>query len=189
LARHLGLRLSFHPSQYIVLNGPDHDLAARSAVDVEVQAAILEGMGWEGEVVVVLNVGRLHGDKIAPQERYARSFERLSAVARRRLALENDDSRFGVGDALWLHDRIGVRVILDIHHHHCYNPDGPSASEAAHACLITWHGWIARSKVRFSSPRTDWGFAMAVKGRRELPPGPLTLSLPITLPALLSTAG
>lgn len=158
LARRLELRLSFHPSQFIVLNAPDENLVARSAADVEVQAAILEGMGLGDEAVVVLHAGGLYGDRIAARERFARHFERLSVVAQRRLAVEHDDSRFGVRDILWLHSRLGVRLVFDIHHHHCYNPDGLSMYEAADACLATWLGRDARPKVHFSSPRTDWGF-------------------------------
>jgi UV DNA damage endonuclease len=158
VARQMGLRLSFHPSQYIVLNAPDEDLAARSAADVEVQAAILEAMGLGDEAVVVLHVGGVYGNRDAALARFARHYERLSPVARRRLVLENDDGRFGVGDVLWLHDRIGVRAVFDMHHLHCCNPDGMNVVEAAQASLDTWQGWEARPKVHFSSPRTDWGF-------------------------------
>jgi UV DNA damage endonuclease len=157
-ARRLGLRLSFHPSQYIVLNAPDEDLAARSAADVEVQAAILEAMGLGDEAVVVLHIGGVYDDREAARERFVRSFEHLSPVAQRRLVVENDDGRFGVEDVLWLHQRTGVRLVFDAHHHLCYNPPGMELPEAARACLSTWEGWDARPKVHFSSPRTDWGF-------------------------------
>ena len=157
-ARRLGLRLSFHPSQYIVLNAPDEDLAARSAADVEVQAAILEAMGLDDEAVVVLHVGGVYGDREEARVRFAQRFQDLSPVAQRRLVLENDDGRFRVEDVLWLHQRTGVRCVLDAHHHLCYNPPGMELEEAARACLATWEGWDARPKVHFSSPRTDWGF-------------------------------
>src|SRR5947209_1881678 len=39
-ARRLGLRLSFHPSQYVVLNSKDEALVAKSMWDVETQAEI-----------------------------------------------------------------------------------------------------------------------------------------------------
>lgn len=157
-ARRLGLRLSFHPSQYIVLNSPDDGIVARSAADVEVQAAILQAMGLDDEAVVVLHIGGAYGDPGSARERFARNYEALSPVAQRRLVIENDDGRFGVEDVLWLHDRIGARAIFDVHHHHCYNPGGRGTAEAARACLATWEGWDARPKVHFSSPRTDWGY-------------------------------
>jgi UV DNA damage endonuclease len=158
MARQLGLRLSFHPSQYIVLNAPDEDLAARSAADVEVQASLLEAIGLDDEAVVVLHVGGVYKDRAGALARFARRYERLSPVAQRRLVLENDDGRFGVGDVLWLHERTGVRAVFDLHHFHCHNPDGMAAIQAAQACLATWQGWSARPKIHVSSPRTDWGF-------------------------------
>jgi UV DNA damage endonuclease len=157
-ARRTGLRLSFHTSQFIVLNAPDEDLAARSAADVEVQAAILEAMGLDDEAVVVLHVGGVYGDREAGRERFARNFENLSSVARRRLVLENDDVRFGVEGVLWLHERTGVRAVFDAHHHLCFNPTGMDLVEAARASLATWQDWGVRPKVHFSPPRTDWGF-------------------------------
>jgi UV DNA damage endonuclease len=168
-ARRLRLRLSFHPSQFIVLNAPDDDLADRSAADVEVQAAILEAMGLDDEAVVVLHVGGLYGDRQAALERFARRCEQLSPVARRRLVLENDDSRFGVQDVLWLHQRLGLRITFDAHHHHCFNPGEVPLAEAARACLATWQGWVARPKLHFSSPRTDWGYRYDSEGTGRTP--------------------
>jgi UV DNA damage endonuclease len=168
-ARRLRLRLSFHPSQFIVLNAPGKDLASRSAADIEIQAAILEAMGLGDEAVVVLHVGGVYGDRAAARERFARNFERLSPVAQRRLGLENDDGRFDVQDVLWLHQRIGVRAILDAHHHLCYNLSGMEMAEAARACLATWQGWDGRPKVHFSSPRTDWGFRYGSEEKARRP--------------------
>jgi UV DNA damage endonuclease len=157
-ARRLDLRLSFHPSQYIVLNALDEGLAARSAADIELHTSILEGMGLGDEAVVVTHVGGVYGDRPAALARFAQRYERLSPAARRRLVVENDDGRFDVRDVLSLHERTGVRIVFDAHHFHCYNPHGLQLDAAAHACLETWRGWDARPKVHFSSPRTDWGF-------------------------------
>lgn len=158
LARDAGLRLSFHPSQYIVLNAPDDGLAARSAADIEVQAAILEAMGLDDEAVVVIHVGGVYGDRRTARERFVERYGALSPIARRRLVVENDDGRFGVGDALWLNERVGIRVVFDVHHHHCHDPDGMDPGGAARACMDTWSGWRARPKIHYSSPRLDWGF-------------------------------
>jgi UV DNA damage endonuclease len=168
-ARALGLRLSFHPSQVIVLNAPDESLVARSAADVEVQAAVLEAMGLDDEAVVVLHVGGVYGDRASALERFARHYERLSPVAQRRLVLENDDVRFSVRDVLWLHQRLGVRVVFDAHHFRIHRPEGMELAEAARACLRSWDGWEARPKVHYSSPRTDWGFRHGSEASRRAP--------------------
>lgn len=53
-ARDAGLRLSFHPGQYAVLNSEDEGVRAAAALDVELQASVLEAMGLGPEAVVVL---------------------------------------------------------------------------------------------------------------------------------------
>jgi UV DNA damage endonuclease len=169
LARELDLRLSFHPSQYIVLNAEDEDVARRSAADVEVQAAILEAMGLGAEAVVVLHIGGVYGDRAAAREQFARRYEDLSAVAQRRLVVENDDGRFDVQDVLWLHERTGVRAVFDRHHFNLYNRGEMTAVEAARAAMATWAGWATRPKVHFSSPRTDWGFRYGSEAEPSLP--------------------
>lgn len=98
LARAIGLRLSFHPSQYVVLNAPDETLTARSAWEITTQAEMLDHMGLDDEAVVVVHVGGVYEGREAARERFVAAFERLPEPARRRLALENDDTRFGVAD-------------------------------------------------------------------------------------------
>jgi UV DNA damage endonuclease len=66
--------------------------------------------------------------------------------------------------------RLGFVVqVLDVHHHHCHNPEQIDTHEAARACLATWQGWDGRPKVHFSSPRTDWGYRY---GSDQVPQGP-----------------
>ena len=93
-----------------------------------------------------------------------RRYRDLSAVARRRLVVENDDGRFGVNDTLWIHRETGVRLVFDLHHRYYHNPAGVDAEEAARACMVTWNGWDARTKIHFSSPCTDWGYRHGGKG-------------------------
>jgi UV DNA damage endonuclease len=163
LAARLHLRLSFHPSQHVVLNSPAEDLAAKSAADLIVQAAILEGMGLGPEAVVVTHLGGVYGDRESARSRFIAGFERLPETARRRLALENDDVRFGVADTLWVHERTGIPLVFDALHHRLHNPDGRTPREALAACLATWATGV-RPKVHFSSPRTEWLIVEGVGG-------------------------
>jgi UV DNA damage endonuclease len=168
LAREIGLRLSFHPSQYVVLNAPDEALAAKGALDAATQAELLERMGLDDEAVVVVHVGGVYEGRERARERFVLAFERLPELARRRLALENDDTRFGVADTLWIHRQTGVRLIFDNLHHHCFNPEGMPLREALAACLATWPATV-RPKVHVSSPRTEMRVAEQVDpaiGRR-----------------------
>ena len=60
----------------------------------------------------------------------------LPEAARRRLVLENDDVRFTVSDALWVHERTGLRLVFD-NLHHRLNGDGRPPRDALAACLAT----------------------------------------------------
>ncbi len=155
LARSADLRLSFHPAQHVVLNAPGAELAARSAADLIVQAAILDAMGLGPEAVVVTHLGGVYGDRMAARERFVRNYEALPAVARRRLVLENDDTRFSVADTLWVHARTGIRLVFDNLHHRLNDPSGIPPRDALAACLATWPADV-RPKIHFSSPRTEW---------------------------------
>ncbi len=155
LARGADLRLSFHPAQHIVLNAAGPDLVARSAADLIVQATILDAMGLGPEAVVVTHLGGVYGNRYAARERFVRNYEALPEVGRRRLVLENDDTRFSVADILWVHERIGIRLVFDNLHHRLNNPTDIPPREALAACLATWPADV-RPKIHFSSPRTEW---------------------------------
>jgi UV DNA damage endonuclease len=152
-ANRLGVRLSLHPSQYIVLNAVDDEVARKSMLDLDVQARLLDAMRQGAEGVVVLHVGGVYGDRQVSLERFAANFARLSEPARRRLVIENDEFSYTVEDCLWLHERIGVPVVFD-HQHHRLNPGGLGAVEAARAALGTWPAGVV-PKMHFSSPRLD----------------------------------
>jgi UV DNA damage endonuclease len=149
-ARDLGLRLSTHPGQYTVLNARDEDVARKALLDVEQDALLLDALDAPAEGVVVIHVGGLYGDSAAALERWERAFERLSDRARRRLAVEHDETSFTLDDVLELHARTGVRVIYDQHHDRC-NPSDATLADA----YATWpHG--VRPKAHLSSPRTEF---------------------------------
>lgn len=155
VAGRLGLRLSFHPSQHIVLNSPDEALVAKSAADLIVQAAILDGMGLGPEAVVITHLGGVYGERETARDRFVASYERLPEAVRRRLVLENDDVRFGVADTLWVHERAGIPLVFDNLHHRLNNRDGRPPREALAACLATWPPDV-QPKIHFSTPRTEW---------------------------------
>jgi UV DNA damage endonuclease len=153
-ARAQGLRVSFHPSQYILLNSPDEQLVRKSIADLAAQAELLDKMCQGPEAVVVTHVGGVYGDLAAGRERWVRVYEQLSDQTRRRLVLENDDTRYGVADILWIHERTGVPLVYDYLHHWCLDREGIDQHEALAACLGTWPAGI-RPKIHFSSPRTE----------------------------------
>ncbi len=150
-ARRLGIRLSFHPSQFVVLNSPDPELVRKSAWDLASQAEMLDRMELDAEAVMVVHVGGHYGDHAASRERWVRVWPTLPEPVRRRLVLEHDDIRFSAADVLWINERTGVPLIFDHQHFWCLNPEGRDLRSTVAAILATWPAGV-RPKVHFSTP-------------------------------------
>jgi UV DNA damage endonuclease len=154
LAKAQGLRLSFHPSQYIVLNSGNAELTKKSIADLVAQAAILDYMELPPEAVMVIHVGGAYGNRKASCDAWVKTWKRLSEPVRRRLVLENDDIRFSAADVLSIHERTGVKCVFDYQHHWCMNPEGLPLVPTLEKFLKTWPTGI-RPKMHFSSARTE----------------------------------
>jgi UV DNA damage endonuclease len=154
LAREYGIRLSFHPSQYIVLNSPDEQISTAAEKDLHAEAAILDAMGLDPEAVVVTHVGGVYVDRSSAMERFVHGYSRLSDTARSRLVLENDESRYSISDVLQISRSTGIRVVFDYLHHMNNNPEAIALVDALRASLHTWPSDVT-PKIHFSSPRTE----------------------------------
>ena len=154
-ARSHGLRLSFHAVAATVINSPDPVVAASSAADLNTLAGILNAMQLGPESVVITHIGGVYGDPAAALDRCAQAIDALPAATHARLVIENDDTRFGVADALWIHGRTGVPIAFDRLHHRLRGGDAMPDRDALAACLATWPEPV-RPKIHWSTPRTEW---------------------------------
>jgi UV DNA damage endonuclease len=152
-AAELGVRLSFHPDQFVVLNSVRPDVVASSVGELDFQARLAALIGAD---TLVLHGGSMTGGPEAAVDRLARGIDRLGAEARTRLALENDDRQFAPAELLPLCRRSGVPFVYDAHHHRC-RPDGLSVEEATDAAAETWGG--REPWAHISSPRDGWASA------------------------------
>jgi len=151
-ARSLDLRLSMHPSQYIVLNSPEERVATAAVRDFEYHADFLDGLVLGTEAKIVTHVGGVYGDRPAAMERWVRNYQALPERVRRRLVLENDEVSWPVADTLEIHGRTGVPLVFDNLHHAVLNPAGIPEWEALRACLATWPPG-QKPKIHFSTQR------------------------------------
>jgi UV DNA damage endonuclease len=148
-ANELGVRLSSHPGQYVVLNSASERVSEAAARDVELQSRLFDAMGLGPDAVVVIHVGSGEGGHEAGKIRFLRAVERLSERARARLVIENDDRVFALKHVLEISERTGLRVVWDVLHHHCNDPDG--LSDRGH-CASRWPPG-PRSRPRRSTTR------------------------------------
>jgi UV DNA damage endonuclease len=169
IARERGIRLSLHPSQYVLLSALDPAINAKGIWDVNSQAELLDAMEQGPEAIVILHLGGAYGNKDAAMQRFVENYPRLSESGRRRLVIENDETLYTVQDCLRVHQAIGIPVVFD-HQHHLLNPGTLSLGDACRAALATWPAGVM-PKVHFSSPKLD--SRTVLRGKKEVAAPPL----------------
>ena len=142
LARAADQRITNHPSCYVKLASTTKSITESSIQDLEVQSTIFDLMGYAPSHwnKINIHVGGVYGDKGSTMERFAETFhERLSPSLRARLTVENDDSAnsYSVDDLLILHEKTGIPVTFDFHHHQ-FCPGTMSKKDAFLAAIGTW---------------------------------------------------
>jgi UV DNA damage endonuclease len=139
----LGGRLSTHPGQYTVLSSRRPEVVAAAVAELEYHDRLLGALGLDSSHKIVLHAG-------AP-ERFPAGFERLSAGARARLVLENDE-RVPLDRVLELAEKLGVPVVFDVFHHQLA-PSFPGLSlrELVLRTAETWTALDGRQKIHFST--------------------------------------
>lgn len=153
MARRARVRLSFHPLAYTVLNAPDAGQAQKAAADLESLARMLELMGLGPEAVIVVHVGGVYEDKQSSIARFIERYRQLPDFVRRRLALENDERGYNLGDTLSIHRATGIRLVFDLLHHLCNPTPGMDVRHGLEQALGTWPSDQV-PKIHYSSPRT-----------------------------------
>ena len=169
----LDIRLSFHPSQFVVINTPDPELLRKSTADLIAQAEMLDAMELGPEAVIVIHGGGTYGDIEAGMVRWVAAWRGLPDAVRRRLVLENDDLRYSAANVLRIHEHTGVRLIFDVQHFWCLNPEGLDLKATVERFLGTWAN-VCRPKLHFSSPRTEMR-ELKRKNRKTGKPEPVLL--------------
>lgn len=154
MAREFRIRLTLHPAFFVQLASPDSGRVERSIRELEAASQLLDAMGLGLESVIVIHVGGLFEGKQSSLVRFSNEVCRLPESIRQRIALENDDRHYGMGDALWIHNQTGIRIIMDLLHHRVINPSGHAIGDALAQALSTWPVG-EQPKVHFSSSRTE----------------------------------
>ena len=150
LAAERGVRLSFHPDQFVVLNSERESVVDASLRELDAMAGVAEIVGAD---TLTLHGGGAAGGKDVALARLERALDRVGAAARSRMALENDDRTYAPADLLPFCERLGVPFVYDVHHHRCL-PDGLSARAATERGAATWRG--REPWMHLSSPREGW---------------------------------
>jgi UV DNA damage endonuclease len=150
--RRHGLRTTFHPDQFVLLNSPSQEVTRHSLAELVYQADLA---GLVGSDVINIHGGGGYGEKPAALKRLAARIGGLPPAVYRRLSLENDDRIYGPRELLRVCEETGVPLAYDVHHHRCL-PDGLSVEEVSERAAATWHRCGREPCFHLSSPRQGW---------------------------------
>ena len=140
-AKQHGIRITSHPGPFNVLVSPTERVVENTIRDLEIHGEIFDMLGLSKTPYNKLNIhcNGVYGDKISAMDRFCKNFERLSESVQGRLTVENDDkaSMYSVKDLMYIHERIGIPIVFD-YHHHKFNTGGLSEQEALELAISTW---------------------------------------------------
>ena len=139
IANKYNMQISQHPSQYFVLNSTRQEVVDKTVKSLNMFADILAMMQLKRVPNLTVHVGAKSGyaSKQDACDAFCVGFERLNDNAKRFLVVENDQNSFDITDCKYIHDKIGIPVVLD-NAHHMFNTGGLSLAEAAAIAVPTW---------------------------------------------------
>ena len=152
-----GVRVTSHPGPFNVLVSPNEDVVQNTFQDLKMHAEVFDFMGLSRTHYNKINIhcNGVYGDKQSAMDRFCKNFERLPMSVQSRLTVENDDkaSMYSVKDLMYLHERIGIPIVFD-YHHHKFCTGGLSEQEALELAISTWPDDIT-PVVHYSESRSE----------------------------------
>lgn len=140
-AKKNGIRITSHPGPFNVLVSPRPHVVENTITDLELHGKIFDLMGLEQSHYNKINIhcNGVYGDKISAMDRFCENFKRLSPSVQSRLTVENDDkaSMYSVKDLMYIHERCGIPIVFDYHHHQ-FCTGGLTEEEALKLAISTW---------------------------------------------------
>jgi UV DNA damage endonuclease len=140
-AKQYNQRLSFHPGPFNVLTSPKENVVLNTIADLEVHGRIMDAIGLSQTPYNKINIhcNGVYGDKKSAMDRFIANFGRLSKSVQNRLTVENDDkaSMYSVKDLMYIHEKIGIPIVFDYHHHKFCTGD-LTEEQALRLAVSTW---------------------------------------------------
>jgi UV DNA damage endonuclease len=152
-----GQRLTFHPGPFNVLVSPNENVVLNTIADLEVHGRIMDAIGLSQTPYNKINIhcNGVYGDKQSAMDRFITNFQRLSKSVKNRLTIENDDkaSMYSVKDLMYIHEKTGIPIVFDYHHHQFCTGD-LTEQQALQLAISTWPKDITPA-VHYSESAVD----------------------------------
>jgi UV DNA damage endonuclease len=140
-AKENGIRITSHPGPFVVLTSPKDNVVHNAICDLELHGKIFDMMGLSQTPYNKINIhcNGVYGDKKSAMDRFCENFKKLSKSVQSRLTVENDDkaTMYSVKDLMYIHNKIGIPIVFD-YHHHTFCTGDLSEEEAVKLAASTW---------------------------------------------------
>ncbi len=154
-AKFWNMRINSHPGPFNVLVSPSESVVEKTIADLELHGKVFDMMGLSKTPYNNINIhcNGVYGDKKAAMDRFCENFKRLSKSVQSRLTIENDDkgSMYSVKDLMYIHEKIGIPIVFDYHHHQFCTGD-LSEEQALKLAATTWPKNI-KQEVHYSESK------------------------------------
>lgn len=129
-------RLTFHPLPYTILNTPDEFHLISVKRDLYWHSEFLNMCDLGYLCTITLHIGGVYDNKHAAKKRFVKNFNALPANIKKRIIIENDESKYNINDVLQVSQMItpykavfesveyeikSIPVCFDYFHYCCYN--------------------------------------------------------------------
>ncbi len=154
-AKFWNMRINSHPGPFNVLVSPSESVVEKTIADLELHGKVFDMMGLSKTPYNNINIhcNGVYGDKKAAMDRFCENFKRLSKSVQSRLTIENDDkgSMYSVKDLMYIHEKIGIPIVFDYHHHQFCTGD-LTEEQALKLAATTWPKNI-KQEVHYSESK------------------------------------
>jgi UV DNA damage endonuclease len=110
------IRITMHPSQFVVLNSPNQQVIDKSLHELKEYFWLFDTLGIDENGTILIHGGGAYGDKISTMSRFKDTIEK-NPWLKERLAIENDERTFNASDISTLCLQCDVPFVFDIYHH------------------------------------------------------------------------
>jgi len=140
--RETNVRISVHPSEYVVLASTNQDAVERSITELNFYSNFLDRIGCPSDYNSPMNlhINNRQGSNDEVVNRFIKNYNRLDDNCRNRLVIENDDKLncWSVKQLVEdFHPKTNIPITFDYLHHACH-PEGWTEQQALEECYMTW---------------------------------------------------
>lgn len=145
-----GMRTSFHPDQFVVLNSKSLSVVQNAIKELQYHTDMYSLMELDICHKIQIHVGGVFDDKHASMERFIAVATNLPTSIKDRLVIENDDRLYSLKDCMYINQSTSIPILFDNFHHQCLNNGEPMENAFTLACS-TWKECDGKPMMDYSS--------------------------------------